>query len=63
MQFQRALDAGVLTANLSQALRVESIGARFRANTGVSDADLSGFIQELVAKVAQESRDGARFRP
>ena len=62
-QVERALEAGVLTAGLSQALHLESIGARFRANTGVSEADLSGFIQELVAKVAQESRDGAQFRP
>ena len=62
-QVQHALEAGVLTADLSKALHLESIGARFRANTGVSEADLSGFIQELVAKVAQESRDGAQFRP
>lgn len=62
-QVERALEAGVLTADLLRALQLESITARFRANTGVSEAHLSGFIQELVAKVAQESRDGAQFRP
>jgi cyclase len=62
-QVERALEAGVLTADLPQALHLESIGARFRAHTEVSEADLSGFVQELVAKVAQESRDGAQFRP
>ena len=62
-QVQRALEAGALTADLPQALHLESISARFRAQTEVSEADLSGFIQELVAKVAQESRDGAQFRP
>jgi hypothetical protein len=50
-------------ADLPQALHLESISTRFRAQTEVSEADLSGFIQELVAKVAQESRDGAQFRP
>ena len=62
-EVERALEAGALTADLPQALHLESIGARFRAHTEVSEADLSGFIQELVAKVAQESRDGAQFRP
>jgi cyclase len=62
-QVQRALEARVLTADLPQALHLESISARLRAQTEVSEADLSGFIQELVAKVAQESRDGAQFRP
>ena len=62
-QVERALETGVLTADLPQALHLESIGARFRAHTEVSEADLSGFIQELVTKVAQESRDGAQFRP
>lgn len=62
-QVERALEAGVLTADLQRALHLESIGARFRSLTEVSDADLSGFIQELVTKVAQESRDGAQFRP
>lgn len=62
-QVQRGLEAGVLTADLPQALHLESIGARFRALTEVSETDLNGFIQELVTKVAQESRDGAQFRP
>ena len=62
-QVQHALESGVLTADLPKALHLESIRTRFRANTEVSEADLGGFIDELVAKVAQESRDGAQFRP
>ena len=62
-QVERALESGALTADLQKSLHLESIGARFRAHTQVSETDLSGFIQELVAKVAQESRDGAQFRP
>ena len=62
-QVERALETGVLTADLPKALHLESIATRLRAQTEVSEADLSGFIQELAAKVAQESRDGAQFRP
>lgn len=62
-QVEHALETGVVTANLPQALHLESISARFRAKTEVTEADLSAFIQELMAKVAQESRDGAQFRP
>jgi glyoxylase-like metal-dependent hydrolase (beta-lactamase superfamily II) len=63
VQVEHALETGVLTADLPRALHLESIGARFRAHTEVSEADFSGFLQELTAKVAQESRDGAQFRP
>jgi hypothetical protein len=59
----RALETGVLTADLPKSLRLESIGKRFRAQTEVSEADFSAFVQELMTKVAQESRDGAQFRP
>jgi glyoxylase-like metal-dependent hydrolase (beta-lactamase superfamily II) len=62
-QVGHALESGVLTADLPKALHLESISARFRAQTKVSEEDLGGFVQELVAKVAQESRDGAQFRP
>ena len=62
-QVERALESGVLTADLPKSLRLESISTRFRTHTEVSEADLSSFIQELVTKVAQESRDGAQFRP
>ena len=62
-QVEHALEAGVLTADLPRALHLESVSDRFRALTEVSEADLSAFIQEVVAKVAQESRDGAQFRP
>jgi glyoxylase-like metal-dependent hydrolase (beta-lactamase superfamily II) len=62
-QVENALESGVLTADLPKVLHLESISARFRGHTEVSAEDLAGFIQELVAKVAQESRDGAQFRP
>jgi glyoxylase-like metal-dependent hydrolase (beta-lactamase superfamily II) len=62
-QVEHALETGVVTADLPHALHLESIGAKFRALTEVSEADFSAFVQELTAKVAQESRDGAQFRP
>ncbi|HKS54998.1 MAG TPA: MBL fold metallo-hydrolase [Steroidobacteraceae bacterium] len=62
-QVEHALETGVLTADLPQALHLESIGAKFRARTEISESDFDGFVQELTAKVAQESRDGAQFRP
>ncbi len=63
VQVEHALETGVLTADLPKALHLEPIGARFRAHTEVNEADLSAFVQELTVKVAQESRDGAQFRP
>jgi glyoxylase-like metal-dependent hydrolase (beta-lactamase superfamily II) len=62
-QVEHALETGVLTADLPKSLHLESIGKRFRAQTEVSEADFSAFVQELMTKVAQESRDGAQFRP
>jgi len=62
-QVEHALETGVLTADLPRAVHLEAIGARFRALTEVSEADFGAFVQELTAKVAQESRDGAQFRP
>ena len=62
-QVEHALEAGVLTADLPQTVRLGPVGEKFRAHTQVSEADLNDFTQELIAKVAQESRDGAQFRP
>ena len=62
-QVETALEAGVLTADLPQTVRLGPVGEKFRAHTQVSEADLSEFTQQLIAKVAQESRDGAQFRP
>ena len=60
---EAALESGVLTADLPQAVQVEAVRDKFAAHTGSSAADITSLIQGLIAKVAQESRDGAQFRP
>jgi hypothetical protein len=58
-----ALEAGKLTADLAQALNVEALRKRYVGQTGVSPGEFDEFIQQLAGKLAQESRDGAQFRP
>lgn len=60
---EAALESGVLTADLQQAVQLPAVRDKFMAHTGSSAEDVTGFIQELIVKVAQESRDGAQFRP
>jgi cyclase len=62
-QVQQALERGVTTAHLRAALDLGSMRAEFAVLTKQPPADFDAVVDDLVMKVAQESRDGAQFRP
>jgi glyoxylase-like metal-dependent hydrolase (beta-lactamase superfamily II) len=63
VQVQQALERGLTTAQLRAAVHLDAQREDFVQLTEQTAADFDAFIDDLVLKVAQESRDGAQFKP